>query len=788
MNSPQYLRPHAIALLAAIFLATPAPAQLGPMGAKATAQEEEKTSMPVPLDDIEADRAWAQQRFEEASAGLADARAAVTRLDAGAPDGIESSLKELVTIQGYRALGLQQHLDLLAEVEVTRQELRQLRADEMTETGPEAGPEAVPEAAGAGGIMAALAIWQELDELKQREEADKLRMNTYTRGREQADILLERTAQDYRRALESLEGARNDEAIKLARAEVELQRAAREFARERVYYFATREQAHVDITARNEIQHRKAAWRLDRVVGRLSLPEADLRAREAAIRAEITEIEATLVVLAQEDKVLQDQLQRAKAASTLSAEKTEPLADPAPDMHLLLDRAANLRATIDDLITIHLVWLNLELTWWQRRHQYDTNPSADLLRQSSYSIDTSLSQAADLIRLVNLTREDVNRQLANATAQGPEHDAYRQELNRRAERLTRGGELARGVVAFLSLWKAELASASESLDLGERTGAWFAARRSDVEHLWHFELFAVEDRIMVDGEVIVEERPVTVGKVVLALLVLAAGLVVARWIGRGAGFLLAPIYRRQWGNRLIIERVIHAGAVVAVVVLALITVKIPLTVFAFLGGALAIGVGFGAQNLINNFISGFILLAERPIRTGDIIEVEGTRGKVEAIGERCTRVRRFDGIEILIPNSQLLEQSVTNMTHSDQRVRARIAVGVAYGSPTRKVQELLAEAALEHPLVIADPPPLALFEELGESAMNFALYFWVDLPAQPDARVVTSDLLHRIYERFKAANITFAYPQRDIHLDTNGPVPVTLSPAPVAVKDGPAEL
>jgi small-conductance mechanosensitive channel len=762
--SLQFLRTHAIALIVAIFFATPALAQLSPMGAKAATPDEEKTTMPVPLENIEADRTWAQQRLEEASAGLAEARAAVSRLDEGAPIGIESSLNELVTVQGYRALGLQQHLDLLAEVEVTREDLKQLRADEMTEVGPEA--------TGSRGITAALAIWQELDEHKQREEADKLRIDTYKRGREQADILLDQTAQDYRRALETLEAAKDDEAIKLARAEVELQRVAREFARERVYYFATREQAHVDISARNEIQRRNTAWRLDRAVEGLTLPEAELKTREAAIQAEIEEIEATLVALASEEKVLQSQLQRAKAASTLSVEGTVPHADSALDMHLILDRAANLRATIDDLITIHLVWLNLELTWWQRRHQYDATPSADLLRQSSYSIDTSLSQAADLIRLVDLTREDVERRLANATAPGPEHDAYRQELNRRAERLARGGELARRVVAFLSLWKAELATASESLDLSARTGAWFAARGSDIEHLWRFELFAVEDRIMVDGEVIVEERPVTVGKVVLALLVLAAGLFVARWVGRGAGFLLAPIYRRQWGNRLFIERVIHAGAVVAVVVLALITVKIPLTVFAFLGGALAIGVGFGAQNLINNFISGFILLAERPIRTGDIIEVEGIRGKVEAIGERCTRVRRFDGIEILIPNSQLLEQSVTNMTHSDQRVRSRIAVGVAYGSPTRKVEELLAEVALEHPLVIADPPPLALFEELGESAMNFALYFWVDLPAQPDARVVTSDLLHRIYERTAEEGISIAFPQRDIHFDASGPIQV----------------
>lgn len=120
------------------------------------------------------------------------------------------------------------------------------------------------------------------------------------------------------------------------------------------------------------------------------------------------------------------------------------------------------------------------------------------------------------------------------------------------------------------------------------------------------------------------------------------------------------------------------------IVFALITVNIPLMVFAFLGGALAIAAGFGAQNILNNFISGLILLLERPIKVGDIVEVEGIRGQIANIGGRCCQVRRFDGIDILIPNSSFLEKNVANWTLSDQQLRFTITLAAAYGSTVAK--------------------------------------------------------------------------------------------------------
>jgi small-conductance mechanosensitive channel len=276
----------------------------------------------------------------------------------------------------------------------------------------------------------------------------------------------------------------------------------------------------------------------------------------------------------------------------------------------------------------------------------------------------------------------------------------------------------------------------------------------------------------VDGEQMIEQRPVTIGKVIQAILILAIGLLVASGLARLISRIILPFSAKKWQSRLLIQKLLRVGMIAVVVILALVTVKIPLTVFAFLGGAIAIGIGFGAQNLINNFISGFILLGERPIRAGDRIEIEGTRGIVEKIGERCTRVRRFDGVEILIPNSQFLERSVTNITLSDQRMRLTIRVGVAYGSPTRQVHELLLEIAKAHELVLINPEPVVVFEDFGDNALMFCVYFWIDLAAQADFRTVVTELRHTITERFASRGYEIAFPQRDVHLDAKSAIPV----------------
>ena len=217
--------------------------------------------------------------------------------------------------------------------------------------------------------------------------------------------------------------------------------------------------------------------------------------------------------------------------------------------------------------------------------------------------------------------------------------------------------------------------------------------------------------------------------------------------------------------KLLIRRIYVIFSIVVLVLLILSLLRVPLGAFAFVSGAVAIGVGFGAQNIINNFISGWILMWERPIRIGDFLEIGDVKGTVETISTRSTRVRRVDGVHLLIPNSQLLENTVVNWTLIDKQTRCVVRVGVAYGSPVRQVEELIMRAVDDHPDTMDDPAPKVFFEDFGDSALVFDAYFWIDAIGERDLRQVKSDIRFKIDELFNEAGIVISFPQRDVHLD-----------------------
>jgi len=255
---------------------------------------------------------------------------------------------------------------------------------------------------------------------------------------------------------------------------------------------------------------------------------------------------------------------------------------------------------------------------------------------------------------------------------------------------------------------------------------------------------------------------------------LAIGLWLSSMLARYVRATSVKYFKVEQNVAGLIEKIFRFAVVISVIFIALITVKIPLTVFAFLGGALAIGVGFGAQNLINNLVSGIILLFERPIRVGDIVEIDGTRGRVISIGARCPELRCFDGINLLVPNSSFLEKNVTNWTLSDRLLRLSVSLGVAYGSPTQEVSSLIADAVNEHERILKTPEPIILFEDFGGNALTFTAFFWIEISSQMDYRVIASDLRHMLDKRLREAGITIAFPQRDVHLDHPRPIQVEI--------------
>ena len=188
-----------------------------------------------------------------------------------------------------------------------------------------------------------------------------------------------------------------------------------------------------------------------------------------------------------------------------------------------------------------------------------------------------------------------------------------------------------------------------------------------------------------------------------------------------------------------------------------------------IGGALGVGVGFGLQNIVNNFVSGLIVLFERPIRVGDAVQISDVQGEVRRIGIRATTVRSWEGAEVIVPNSQLVADRVTNWTPFDQRRRIEIRVGVAYGSPPDKVLQVLTEVAQGHPDVVTTPAPLPLFLGFGDSALQFQLWAWTNRLDR--FGVIKSELGLAIYAAFREAGFSIPFPQQEIRLHPNPPAP-----------------
>ncbi|MGI9518262.1 MAG: mechanosensitive ion channel domain-containing protein [Pirellulaceae bacterium] len=290
------------------------------------------------------------------------------------------------------------------------------------------------------------------------------------------------------------------------------------------------------------------------------------------------------------------------------------------------------------------------------------------------------------------------------------------------------------------------------------TTGWLDNVWSTLVHCWNFEVASIDD------------RPVTVRKIVGGLLLFVLGLVLAKLLSRILGRRVLPRLGANSGISQAVQSIVFYLLVIIFGLFVLEVFNVPLTVFTFMGGAVAIAAGFGSQNILNNFISGLILMAERPIRVGDLVEVNNSYGTIEHIGARSTRVRTGTNLELIIPNSKFLENNVTNFTLSDTRSRTQIDVGVAYGSPTREVEKILHQVITDCPDTFDSPEPIVLFKEFADNALQFEVHFWIRMRTMMDSERIRSMLRHEIDHALRQAGITIAFPQRDIHLDSETPI------------------
>jgi small-conductance mechanosensitive channel len=261
---------------------------------------------------------------------------------------------------------------------------------------------------------------------------------------------------------------------------------------------------------------------------------------------------------------------------------------------------------------------------------------------------------------------------------------------------------------------------------------------------------------------------VTIGSVFLLLILFAAVIIVERIVQKQLIRRFLSKTKLQPSLQFGMSRIIGYTMIAVGFYVAFQLVGVDLSSLAIIAASLGVGVGFGLQNIINNLVSGIIILAERPISIGDRIEVGGVAGRVTKIQIRSTTVVTNDNITMIVPNADFISNTVTNWSHGDPKVRIRVPVGVAYGSDLKLLQQLLLEAAAEHPKALRDPTPVVLFTEFGDSSLNLELGVWTqEMTATPIH--FTSEMNFIIEQKLRENGIEIPFPQRDLHVRSGLP-------------------
>ena len=273
------------------------------------------------------------------------------------------------------------------------------------------------------------------------------------------------------------------------------------------------------------------------------------------------------------------------------------------------------------------------------------------------------------------------------------------------------------------------------------------------------------------GEVYENEGKLTLARLFYGFVIVFGMFILSKYVQWVLRRQVLQAFQIAEHTQFILLRFLHFSLIIIGVVISLSTIGVSFTSLALIFGGLSIGIGFGLQNIASNVISGFILIFERPIKIGDLVEIMDVDifGRVSSINLRSTIIVSLDEKEIIVPNSQLITESVHNLTHYNNRFRIRITVGVSYGSDVKLVKEALLEAAHEHPQVIKEAipnisnvtAPFVRFINFGDSSLDFELLAWI--PDSFQRFDVASDLHFMVWEKFKAYNIRIPFPQRDVH-------------------------
>lgn len=423
------------------------------------------------------------------------------------------------------------------------------------------------------------------------------------------------------------------------------------------------------------------------------------------------------------------------------------------------------RATVDLLL--------LDLETWKMRYAFYNEPDIHAqiarfeerqqfllqrLEQGRRYLNEMISEKAQ-------ASFEIRNQIENST--DPEEKRFLQGMVKPIDEELDNARQVFGLVEksrqLLEIIGHELEAKENRFSLTERLDAAWQVVASAGAAVWNFEIFAVDDIVVIDGREIKSKRSVTIGKTIGAIFILVIGFMLISGIIRKTLRYAVNRGSLRLSTSVMVGRWLTFVAGATLITFSFTLVEIPLSAFAFLGGALAIGVGFGTQTLLKNLISGLMLQIEKPIRIGDLVEVDGMTGTVTSIGVRYSTIYGPQGTDTLIPNSLLVENKLTNWTYSTPDVRKDIRISVGYGSDPVLVRDILLDIADKHSLIQNTPSPIVTLEDFGDNGLVFNLQFWIRIQPGISSLQIMSDVRFEMLRRLTEAGIDLPYPQRVVH-------------------------
>jgi len=274
----------------------------------------------------------------------------------------------------------------------------------------------------------------------------------------------------------------------------------------------------------------------------------------------------------------------------------------------------------------------------------------------------------------------------------------------------------------------------------------------------------------------VEGKPITVGSIVIGLFFLILGIYLSKKFVKKFVDFSSDKFNLDKSSKYLLELILFYLSLSIVVLFSLKLANIPITIFTLLGGAVAIGLGFGSQTIINNFLSGLVIILERPIKVGDFVNNDGILSEVESIGLRSTKLKSFGNQHVFIPNSKIIDSQLVNYTYKNNIVRTGVNFGISYNTDIGIIGDVILTSLKKHNKILSSPNPKLIFINFGDSSLDFRIEFSLKINNVDDKRFIESDVRYMLFSLFKKHNISIPFPQRDLHINYVKKIDETLGP------------